>query len=343
MTWVLVRKLLRDIRLFLAAVALLLGAFEALWIRITARILGDISPFLVSVAENAGKSIKDIEAQVFKGDPGQMVQAIIGGEGINLQRAMDMASVGYVHPLVQTIFCIWAVGRASGAIAGEIDRGTMELLLAQPIARFRLVLAHLIVDGITIPLLCLSLWTGTCLGTALVGEIVPEKVDIQPPKDLPLIAKIFWPKPPPETEQTRQAERERLAIHPTQFLAALPVIAGLLFAISGYTMWLSSAGRFRWRVMGYAVLITLVQFLVNVLGQMWSAIAWLRPLTIFYYYQPQPAITNDPRHPYWYWIKLDVWGLSTQVPMLGVLFGVGALGYLLALWTFTRRDLPAPL
>jgi ABC-2 type transport system permease protein len=343
MTWVLVRKLLRDIRLFLAAVALLLGAFEALWIRITARILGDISPFLVSVAENAGKSIKDIEAQVFKGDPGQMVQAIIGGEGINLQRAMDMASVGYVHPLVQTIFCIWAVGRASGAIAGEIDRGTMELLLAQPIARFRLILAHLIVDGITIPLLCLSLWIGTCLGTALVGEIVPEKVDIQPPKDLPLIAKIFWPKPPPETEQTRQAERERLAIHPAQFLAALPVIAGLLFAISGYTMWLSSAGRFRWRVMGYAVLITLVQFLVNVLGQMWNAIAWLRPLTVFYYYQPQSAITADPRHPYWYWIKLDMWGLNTQVPILVVLFGVGALGYALALWTFTRRDLPAPL
>ena len=50
---------------------------------------------------------------------------------------MDMLSIGYVHPLMQTIFCIWAVGRASGAIAGEMDRGTMELLLAQPLARGR--------------------------------------------------------------------------------------------------------------------------------------------------------------------------------------------------------------
>ena len=48
---------------------------------------------------------------------------------------MDMLSIGYVHPLVQIIFCIWAVGRASGAVAGELDRGTMELLLAQPLSR----------------------------------------------------------------------------------------------------------------------------------------------------------------------------------------------------------------
>ena len=47
---------------------------------------------------------------------------------MNLDRAMDMLSIGYVHPLVQTIFCVWAVGRASGALAGELDRGTMELL-----------------------------------------------------------------------------------------------------------------------------------------------------------------------------------------------------------------------
>jgi hypothetical protein len=31
------------------------------------------------------------------------------------------------------------------------------------------------------------------------------------------------------------------------------------------------------------------------------------------------------------------------VPVLVVLFGVGAVGYGMALWTFCRRDLPAPL
>ena len=332
MTWVLVRKLLRDVRVPLAVVCVLLGAFQTLWIRITRRVLGDISPFLVAVAENAGKTIQDVEDQVFKG-PGQMARALIGGEGIILQNAMDMASIGYVHPLVQTIFCIWAIGRASGAIAGEIDRGTMELLLAQPLARYRLVVAHLLVDAITIPILCLSLWSGTCLGTWIVGEIKPEKPDLKPPDNLPTIVKLFMPKPPPETEETRRREKERLTIHPMGFLPALPMVAGLLFAVSGYTMWLSSAGRFRWRVMGWAVLITLVQFLVNVLGQMWDVIAPLRPLTIFYYYQPQSAVIGHD-----YWITL-----RQQWPLLAVLYGVGVIGYAMALWTFTRRDLPAPL
>jgi len=41
------------------------------------------------------------------------------------------------------------------------------------------------------------------------------------------------------------------------FGPALPVVGGLIFAVSGYTMWLSAAGRFRWRVLGIAVLVTL--------------------------------------------------------------------------------------
>ena len=45
MTAVLVRKLLRDVRLALLVVALLLAAFQCLWARITERILGDLSPF----------------------------------------------------------------------------------------------------------------------------------------------------------------------------------------------------------------------------------------------------------------------------------------------------------
>ena len=64
-------------------------------------------------------------------------------------------------------------------------------------------------------------------------------------------------------------------------------VRALLLARGGYTMWLSAGGRFRGRVLGIAVLITLLQYLVNVIGQLWSPVAWLRPLTVFFYYQPQ--------------------------------------------------------
>jgi ABC-2 type transport system permease protein len=253
---------------------------------------------------------------------------------------------------VQTILCVWAVGRAAGAIAGEIDRGTMELLLAQPLARFRLIAAHLCIDLITIPILCLSLWAGNYLGVRLVGPI-----ELRPTKELPrrtvkpeylvelgplsvrLAAPNTGPARTPEDNQERV--RARLRVEPLAFGRALPAVAGLLFAVSGLTLWLSAAGRFRWRVLGLAVLVMLLQFLVNVIGQLDDTFAWMRPLTVFYYYRPQEMVLGKPAL-----VTLSEWNgghALTQVPALAVLFAAGVAGYAMALRVFTRRDIPAPL
>jgi ABC-2 type transport system permease protein len=332
MRFTLFRKLLRDARVGLIVTALLLGAFQCLWAKITSRILGELSPFFTQLASFGGKSITDIQDEVFQG-PGQIVRTLFGGDRINLERAMDMLSIGYVHPLVQTIFCIWAVGRASGAIAGELDRGTMELLLAQPVSRTRLILAHLCVDMVVIPILCLSLWVGTSLGTWLVGPIRLTAPPVEAPTGVlsfklgPIQYQspiVYRPEPESPEEQSR-----RLHVDLAAFGPSLWAVGGLLFAISGYTMALSACGRYRWRVLGVAVFVTLVQFLANVVGQMWDVLEGLRPWTIFYYYRPQEIILGKP------WPEV--------LPALAVLYGVGAAGYAVALWVFTRRDLPAPL
>lgn len=291
MTRILFFKLLRDCRTGLIIVAVLLLLFQLLWARISERVAG--SGQILDSFRQRGVPVDMIRENIFKG-PGEIIQAIMGGEGIMIERPFHMISIGYVHPLVQTILCIWAIGRAAGAIAGEIDRGTMELLLAQPIRRSQVIVAHLCVDLATIPVLCLSMWAGTWIGVTLVG--FKENVDVA----------AFGP--------------------------ALISVAALVFAVGGLTMWLSSAGRFRWRVLGLAVLLALVQFLVNLVGQLWDPATPLRPCTLFYYYQPQPMILQ----PDWYaqgvvWLRL------------AVLVGLGTLGYAAAMVTFCRRDLPAPL
>jgi ABC-2 type transport system permease protein len=297
---------------------------------------------------------QDVENVLFNG-PGKLIRTIIGGEQLAMDRAMDLLSVGYVHPLIQTILCVWAVGRAAGAIAGEIDRGTMELLLAQPLARFRLIAAHLCVDLITIPILCLSLWAGNYLGARLIGPIkLRETKDLlkKPAEqqfDVKLgpfqLARATLPlgglSAPRTAEENEERVNARLHVDPGEFGRALPAVAGLLFAISGLTMWLSAAGRFRWRVLGLAVFGTLLQFLVNVIGQLDESFGWMRPLTIFYYYRPQEMVLGKP-----WTVTLSEWnGGSTlaAVPALAVLYAVGAIGYLMALRVFTRRDIPAPL
>jgi ABC-2 type transport system permease protein len=318
----LVFKLLRDIRWPLVVVCLLLLAFEALWVKITQRTTGELFPLFQGMAAAQKISPVDLESVLFKG-PGKIVQTLMGGENIKIDRAMHMLSIGYVHPLIQTLFCIWAIGRSTSAIAGELDRGTMELLLAQPIRRPQLVLAHLGVDLITIPILALSLWGGTWLGTWLVGPIEVTA----PPLQLP----IAVPDDP-----------EALQLYPAAFAPALLNVAAMIFAVSGCTMTMSALGRFRWQVMGAAVLFTLLQFLVNVFGQLWEVAAPLRALTLFYYYQPQQIVLADrwqvPIGPFW----TDGPAVA-QVPVLAVLFGVGIIGYSAAWWIFSRRDLPAPL
>jgi ABC-2 type transport system permease protein len=291
MTGWLIRKILRDVRTGLIVVALLLVAFQCLWAKITDRISGELLPLLAKTMP-----LEQFFRPIFEG-PGKIIQTLLGGESVHLWDFRDMMSISYVHPLTQIVFCVWAVGRAAGAITGEIDRGTMELLLAQPVSRPRVLAAHLVVDIITIPIICLSMWGGTWLGTYLVGLWVPGGTMVR--------------------------------VNPLAFGPSLWNVATLLFAISGYTMWLSARGRFRGRVLGLAVLLTLLQFLVNVVGQLLDWFEPLRPFTVFYYYQPQQIILGSD------WA--GVW------QRCGVLVLVGAGGYLAALWSFVRRDLPAPL
>lgn len=323
MTRVLIAKLLRDLRVPLIVTAILLIGFQCLWAKVTARITGELVPFFMGLAQAQKVSPMKVEETIFQG-PGKIMRTLMGGENIKLDQAMDMLSIGYVHPLVQAIFCIWAVGRAAGAIAGEIDRGTMELLLAQPLARTKVILAHLCIDLITIPFLCLSLWGGTWLGTSLVGPIQAQTSELN---KLPFAVEI---------------DPSALQVHPAAFGPALVNVAALIFAVTGYTMWISASGRFRGRVLAIAVFVTLLQFLINVVGQLWDTLAVLRPFTVFYYYQPQQIALSGK----WTVDPGMVW--NGEHPLIGlnmivVLVAVGLIGYGMALWTFKRRDLPAPL
>jgi ABC-2 type transport system permease protein len=341
---ILIRKLLRDVWLALAIICLLLAAFQCLWFKITQRICGELVPLISGLSQRGGVDAAVVQNVLFQG-PGKILRTLMGGERIQLDNAMDMLSIGYVHPLMQTVFCIWAIGRAAGAIAGELDRGTMELLMAQPVPRYRLVLAHLTVDALTIPVLCLSLWAGNWLGDWLMGPITVQPLPAPPQKPVYLVElgpfKVRLEDPGLATPSRAPEMTSRLEVQPSAFGPALFVVGGLLFAVSGSTMWLSAAGRFRWRVLGIAVLIALVQFLINLIGQMWDVMEPLRPLTIFYYYQPQQVILGQ------HWsVSLSEWNGGQplfEVPMPLVLYGVGLLGYGMALWTFSRRDLPAPL
>ena len=331
MTFILVRKLLRDIRWPLLVVWLLLFAFSGLWVKIAHSVTTEIAPFFNTLGELAKiggkKEVKETFDKVVFAGPGKVSQAVLGGSNINFNQPLDFLSVQMLHPVVMVLACLWGIGRSAGAISGEIEKGTMELLLSQPVPRDRLIFAHLIVDLLTIPIICSSILAGTQFGLWVVGDFVV---------DYSAINKLNLPVGP----QNRPSEILTFSAK-DQWGAAVSLIS-LMFAISGLTMLFSACGRSRWRVIGWSVLTVLVMFILNVLGQLWAEIGFLRPLSIFYYYQPQ----NIWLHRDWLLDLGEVWNDGKpmfQIPPVVVLFAVGTAGYLFALRVFTKRDLPSPL
>jgi ABC-2 type transport system permease protein len=327
MTLILVRKLFRDVRPALVVVCLVLFIFAAFWVKIAQRVTAEIAPVFNTIAKATGDK-KLFEEVLFKG-PGKVSQAALGWGDLNFERPNDFLAMGMLHPIVLVLCVVWAVGRSAGAVAGEIDRGTMELLMSQPVPRNRLILAHFLVDLAVLPVICLAFFAGTQFGLAVVGEFMPDYTALKEQKG-PFASVI---------QKEIPSRPEPLEVRSIGELPGLSNTFALMFAISGLTLALSAAGRSRWKVTGYAVLVVVVMFVANTIGQLWEPAAWVRPLTLFFYYQPQKVMLDGN------WL-VDVgkeWPGAPAVSGAGVLFAVGVAGYLVALRTFTRRDLPAPL
>jgi ABC-2 type transport system permease protein len=334
MTLILVRKLLRDVRAALIVVCVLLFLFALLWVKITQRVTTEIVPVAQSISQAKFGSAKTLEKLFVRG-PSKISQAALGWGDMSFDKPNDFLAIGMLHPIVLVMCLVWSVGRAAGAVAGELDRGTMELLMAQPVPRNRLILAHLIVDALVLPVLCLSFFAGTQFGLWSVGAFVPDYTMLDEATTEAGQAGLVALKGLIHRDTTP------LEVSGLGELTGLVNTVALMFAISGMTIALSALGRSRWKVVGYAVLVVVVMFVANTVGQLWEPARNARPLTFFFYYQPQRTMVEGS----WLVDPGSVWnpGRPFLVPAVGVLFGVGALGYALALRVFTRRDLPAPL
>src|SRR5262245_41533594 len=108
MTLTLVRKLLRDLRVPLLVWMLFLGGFECPWYKVAQRFTAQLPPFFLGIAAAQKVSRQQLRDELFSG-PSRVFQTLIGGESINFERAMDSLSIGYVHPLVMTLLCVWAI------------------------------------------------------------------------------------------------------------------------------------------------------------------------------------------------------------------------------------------
>jgi len=251
-------------------------------------------------------------------------------------------AVGYNEPIVVFGVCIFAIARGSDVVSGELGRGTLEMLLAQPVSRLQVLYTQAAVTLVCLAALCGLTWAGTAAGI----HTMSVKEDLPPPSiGIPgLGIRIPLSLKKPEKIRVRMSEKTKASY----FLAAAVNLFCLGASLAGFSSFLSSMDRYRWRTIGIVVGIFAIWLLLKLFGQAVREVAWLQYFSLFTAYEPQKFVSiavHDSAH-LWSAALYNSEGRFIELGPLGynlVLLGVGSVSYLLAGIVFHRRDLPAPL
>lgn len=307
-------------RLLLCSLGLVLFAFA--WVRVWVVSLVNMGQFEAILGQ-----LKDFER--FSPVPFEMLVTYRGRVGLT-----------YDEPIVILCVVLWAISRGSDVVSGEIGRGTMEMLLAQPISRLKLLFTHALVSTAGLALLCAAVWAGIAVGvnvTTVDATIPPPSVQVP----------FFGINLPvsfgePQIESFYLVEK----VDPATFAASTFNLFAFGFFLLGLSTLFSCFDRFRWRTIGCVMSVYVVQLIMFGLGKAAEVMSWLIRCSFFNCYQPQiMSILSSPES------EVSPWSLTevpeqTMIPPLFfplILLTLGIVSYLVGAVHFKRRDLPAPL
>lgn len=322
MTSAVLKKCLLEVRLLFAACALLLFAFCFVRVFIVASLeLVDFSAIVERLWDKWGK-FSAVPLSHLLSYPGRIALA-------------------YDEPIVVFTISIFAISRGSDAVSGELNRGTLEMLLAQPVSRLQVLASQALVTVSCLVLLALATWAGTWCGiqTAIVKESAPP-----PTLKLPFLPKVPLPVQSKEKIETPM----RAKVTAFNFFPGVINLFCLGCAIAGVSTLVSSCDRYRWRTIGIVAGLYIVSLIFKIVGMAFERFAWMKLLSLFTAYEPQKFISiafRDPAHN-WSLALYDSQGAIQSLGPLGcnlILLAIGAVGYVCAAIVFHRRDLPAPL
>ncbi len=326
MTRLLIQKSLRESALLLAACACLLFLFCWFSVWLLCRFdLQQIEPLL--------KQFKPFERFI----PIPLEQLLTYSGSL---------SMAFHEPILLLCVMVWSIARGSDVVSGEIHRGTLEMLLAQPISRLHWMACHTAVCTAGLALLCSLVWFGLASGihTQTVRQQVESTVDVR----LPLLP---WAVPirlgPSKVIHTPLST----LVDSSRFLAPTCNLFGLGFFVLGLSLFCSSCDRYRWRTLGIVIGIFIIEMLLRLLSKATDATAFLGYLTFLSAYQPDAMVhfaRDNPAAAWWLFVpsgqRTLVWPHALGPLGMSVALVVGGgLWIILAAWRFRTRDIPAPL
>ncbi|HUU84270.1 MAG TPA: ABC transporter permease subunit [Phycisphaerae bacterium] len=214
----------------------------------------------------------DFIQKMFKGLVGAEI-----GDGFNFSH---LGVVAWVHPVILALLWSQAITFCTRVPAGEIDRGTIDVLLGLPVSRWRVYLCESFVGSI-----CGGLMVAAGLAGFLVGSM------------------------------TIPADSRLDAGH----MVVVAVNCGCLCAaVGGLSFLISSVSERRGRAVAVVVGIVMASFLLNFLAQFSEPARQASFLSMMTYYKPL-LILRDAAWPVRDMVVLAMMGLATWLAG-GVLF-----------------------
>ena len=248
------------------------------------------------------------------------------------------------EPVLILCIVVWSISRGSDVVSGELGRGTLEMLLAQPISRTRLLLVHSTVCVVGLAFLCAMVWLGTSVGihTNRVKKTVTPSMELKIP-----FLPIQLPIPigePVEVDSPLATE-----VPPELFIAPTLNLFGFGFFVLALSTLCSCFDRYRWRTIGVVLSVYVIQLLMFVLSRATDFTEWVGYMTFFSLFQPESIVQlvrNEPQTATDIVASRSIPGWDFYLGPLGMtllLIGIGLVFYTIAWQRFQHRDLPAPL
>jgi len=163
-------------------------------------------------------------------------------------------ALAFVDPVVVLGATVWGITRGSDAVSGQLERGTMEMLLAQPVRRSAVFITQAVATtsgaAALIATLLVGVWAGISAGP-WAGEVAVARY-------IPAALNVF----------------------------------GLMVCMAGLAACVSAFDMYRWRTIGIMCGFYVFSLLAKLIGRMSEAFSWVGYLSVFNAYEPQPLVAD---------------------------------------------------
>lgn len=161
-------------------------------------------------------------------------------------------ALAFVDPVVVLAATVWGITRGSDAVSGQLERGTMEMVLAQPVTRREVFVTQALATtagaAVLAAVLCVGVWLGIASGP-WAGEV-----------------------------------------DALRYVSAGANVFGLMVCLAGLSAAVSAFDSYRWRSIGIMCGFYVFSILAKLVGRLSRSLGWVGYLSVLNAYEPQRLI-----------------------------------------------------